>query len=228
MKRTFLIIYLSIVFSFTFVYAACKQSRTLVGTCTVNEISQEKIGTETSSCGACPSDKLCEQDLVIQYATTLTKCSYRVSFIDSVDASCPCPSTFEQCSDEVINRKDPPIEIGRMLENLRCVEPKESDCYYNWTVLSGSECSGTQVTTNIVSNSYDKFQIDGEWYYYVILRENTYRVIYTHYVATEVHNCGNGKPCTLEKIEGIFRCGSPKKSRELLGSVDVKKGPYKL
>lgn len=226
MKHTFLIAYILIGFSATFAYAACVQNRALAGTCTANEISQEKIGTETSSCGACPSGKLCEQDLVVQYATRLTKNSYRVSFIDPVDASCPCPAAFTQCSEEVISRGEP-VEIGQRLENLRCIEFEQSTCYYNWTELSKSKCLGTQVTTNVVSNNYDKFQIDGEWYYYVLLRENTYRVIYTSYVATEFHNCGNGKPCTLEKIEGIYRCGTREKSRELIESLDVKKGPYK-
>lgn len=226
MKHAILMICILIGFSSTFAYAACEQNRTLAGTCTANEISQKMIGTETSSCGACPPNKLCKQDLVVQYATTLTKRSYRVSFMDPADASCPCPPAFTQCSEEVISR-DEPVEIGQRLENLRCVEFEQSTCYYKWTELPGSECSGTQVNTNVVSNDYAKFQIDGEWYYYVLLRENTYRVIYTRYVATEVHNCGNGKPCTLEKIEGIFRCGTPEKSRKLIESLDLRKGPYK-
>lgn len=227
MKHTFLVIYILIGFSSVFLHAACVQLKRAAGKCITKEISQSKIGSETSSCGACPANQLCEQNIVVQYVTTLTNRSYRVSFVDPVDASCPCPATFIQCSDEITLRGKA-VEIGRMLENLRCVEREESNCYYNWTELSGSECSGTQVATNVVPDSYDKFQIDGEWYYYVLLREDTYSVIYTYYVATEVHNCANGKACTLEKIEGIFRCGSPEKRRELIESVNIKKGPYKF
>lgn len=227
MKHIFFTIYILLGASFTFVHAACNQNKTEHGTCTDTEISQKKMGVETSSCGACPSNKLCVQDFVVQYATPLTKNKYLISFADPVNNNCPCPPSIIQCSDKVIEREES-VEIGQRLENLRCVEIEENKCYYVWDALPGSECSGRQVITSVVPDTYDKFQIDGEWYYYVLVCEETYNVTYTRYVAREVHNCGNGKPCTLEKIEGIFRCGTPEKTRELLKTVELKKGPYKF
>ena len=79
MKHIFFTIYILLGASFTFVHAACNQNKTEHGTCTDTEISQKKMGVETSSCGACPSNKLCVQDFVVQYATPLTKNKYLIS-----------------------------------------------------------------------------------------------------------------------------------------------------